>query len=349
MSQAAYSQEPPTSDQLSDHIANIKDYPVITQTFLQCVMSSRGLTNAQGLLDQIITNMFVESRVIAKGQPISTLIEDSDRKLKKAMTEVVRKINLDLSRLELNIKAVRDQQTGNEMLVFVNLQASPSTAMATLMGAPEIDIIKKMVSSMFSRISGAADSYFVTPIHVVEATRTIGSISRNAALEKLLLFVETGWFIEIPMGSHVRYIESYLTSLPASAMHTNNNQAEANGSTQQANQHENDLEEDYSNEQIMVGTPGRNLQAFTLSARAIAELERYLISNFGADSAFNTLKTCKGCNAIFTIGLKCPSCAVRYHVHCYNRYIEMTNQTSCQGCGVPLSSFEHVNTPNRIN
>lgn len=64
---------------------------------------------------------------------------------------------------------------------------------------------------------------------------------------------------------------------------------------------------------------------YSLSIRALAELKRTLIDQYGVrseDNAEGQVTLCKGCNEIVTNGVRCFSnpCFIKFHTQCQNHY-----------------------------
>ncbi|VVT46326.1 uncharacterized protein SAPINGB_P001158 [Magnusiomyces paraingens] len=83
---------------------------------------------------------------------------------------------------------------------------------------------------------------------------------------------------------------------------------------------------------------------YTLSTRALAELDTYIRSTFDPEGADPTVRYCSGCSQIWTIGCSCPTpqCNSRYHKYCYEGLIEMAPSTECRECQTPISSFQPI-------
>lgn len=72
---------------------------------------------------------------------------------------------------------------------------------------------------------------------------------------------------------------------------------------------------------------------YSLSIRALAELKKTLIDQYGVRSAENSegqITLCKGCNEIVTNGVRCFSdpCFIKFHTGCQNHYFR-ANGTKC--------------------
>lgn len=83
------------------------------------------------------------------------------------------------------------------------------------------------------------------------------------------------------------------------------------------------------------------LYSYTLSTRALAELETYIKSSFGApnEDEVASLRLCDQCKQIWTLGYTCstPDCGMRYHGYCYENFVNLTKPTSCKECNAPMN------------
>jgi len=87
---------------------------------------------------------------------------------------------------------------------------------------------------------------------------------------------------------------------------------------------------------------------YSLSPRAIAELQRYLIDTYNLPDEegviLEKVKSCHGCKELVTIGLRCDNsdCPIRFHDGCAERLWRVNKSRKCPSCGGNWSGGKYV-------
>lgn len=86
----------------------------------------------------------------------------------------------------------------------------------------------------------------------------------------------------------------------------------------------------------------RNYNNYTLGARGLVELKKYLIDTYGKYPS-GTISTCYGCGDILTRGIACPntSCTIRFHPYCCELVKKSRDTDSCpsNNCSEEMKNF----------
>lgn len=325
-------------------------YPLVFQTFLQSLIAAKSLSypDAAQLLSKInwtylLSSINIPVEILNEPIPSSELNNNSNgpisiqasvipQECEKILPRFINALNQKLADLELSIKISRDQQSaeGIKYLTLANLHSTSGTKLATTLTSAEIDLVRNLLHKViFSNKRSRVDVFYFSSQDAWDAypkdSQNRHTITQSQAATKLTTLKDLGWLVEIN--------NDY------------NNGDESRERSETLGPQEDDDEDDYNeqnnnndnnNENIKIPTFPKGQTLYTLSTRALAELDRYIKDNLS-----DTLKTCQGCKEIFIVGYKCSkkACPVRYHQYCFQSYRHHIRNPTCPHCGSAADSF----------
>lgn len=345
--------------------------PIITQTFLQCLIVSKTLaySRAAQIYAQIITTYLrktyhaTSSEIpdpLYPGAPISQetfpdlQLPEHIRKPCSApenekiyLPRLLETLNSQVRALDLSVKTLRDQISGIRIICFVNLRMSPGTIMATSLSSAEVEWFKTLLDVIFTETGPTTDAFAVNGNHLHAAYPTSATnketITRDMAIQKAMKMVDLGWFIEVQYDE--KLIHPLLSNSDRRRISTNNNQTIGRQNKTYNDQQDEDDQDDIphttrDNRKSM--STSSSVRWFTLSTRSLAELERYLNDKFGKNSdtgpdGLGTIKYCAACKQIWTLGYKCIAATgyaqtpATYLHHSCRERLGSANLISCLG------------------
>lgn len=227
-----------------------------TLTFTQLILAHRSLTETQALQ--------IYKRIIEHESKITGVnIPEPDS---ESLDSVIEQINSQMTGLEYEVRITHDQETGEKLYTFVNLQSSESTKFASDLSLSDLELMKTVMDVIYDPNhfkEGTNNRVYVATAHEIDVA---SENARSTNLESLASLVENGW----------------------------------------------------------LQTKGE--KKFTLTNRALAELDKYIEETYGED-----VERCVSCNELFTAGLGCK-CGMRLHNPCLDLYKRQVGNGVCGVC-----------------
>lgn len=330
---------------------NPESIPVISQTFLQCLIVAKTLSysRAAQIYSKIIITYLRKACNASTsdipdphypGEPLTTDVfpeldlphhirapcsaPDNE---KTYLPRLLESLDTKIASLDLSVKTLRDQLSGIRVICCVNLHMSAGTAMATGLSAAEVEWLKTLLDSMFGEVASRHDIFAVkgSQLHAAYPTSALNRdiITRDIAIQKALKMIDYGWFIEVQYDQEM--ISPFVQDLQDDSLSKNKKSKTRKNKSQSQNGGENDDDDDEFDDSDTDDNDSRTQhnhtlvdRYFTLSTRGLAELERYIKDKFGKNSntgpdGQGTIKHCVACKKLWTLGYRCLGTAPDGH------------------------------------
>ena len=207
--------------------------------------------------------------------------------------------------LDLDVRSIRDQISGERMWAIINMHSDPSTQLATIHGPEEIAFIKRLLDSMFEKFnSRRMETMCITAAQARRVARPARDRDSNA----------NGEGAPAAKGlTKVSQVDEVLASLVDEGWL----QRSAAG--------------------FYSLTPRALMELWGWLH------ETYNDPDAGA-GAWQRIKSCEACKEIVTAGQRCadPDCPVRLHDICQDAYWRSRRERECPSCATAWSGTHFV-------